>query len=76
MLSWPAGPKPFDGVWAPHWYNAVWMSTGFEQRPSAKPVLAGSLEAIAEAALPYYEALLRHRLVSAAAASPVAGAVT
>jgi hypothetical protein len=76
MLSWPAGPKSFDGVWAPHWYNAVWMSTGFEQRPSAKPVLAGSLEAIAEAALPYYEALLRHRLVSAAAVSPVAGAVT
>ena len=29
MLSWPRGPKPFDGVWAPHWYNAVWESDGF-----------------------------------------------
>ena len=29
MLSWPAGPKPYDGVWAPHWYNAVHASTGF-----------------------------------------------
>ncbi len=29
MLSWPKGPKSFDGVWAPHWYNAVWESTGF-----------------------------------------------
>jgi hypothetical protein len=19
MLSWPAGPKPFDGLWAPVW---------------------------------------------------------
>ena len=19
MLSWPAGPKPYDGVWAPWW---------------------------------------------------------
>ena len=19
MLSWPAGPKPYDGAWAPHW---------------------------------------------------------
>jgi len=19
MLSWPAGPKPYDGVWAGHW---------------------------------------------------------
>ena len=26
------GPKTFDGVWAPHWYNAVWQSTGFATR--------------------------------------------
>ncbi len=30
MLSWPPGPRPSDGVWAPHWYQAVWSSTGFE----------------------------------------------
>ena len=29
MLHWPKGPKPFDGAWAPHWYNAVHDSTGF-----------------------------------------------
>ena len=29
MLSWPAGPRESDGVWAPHWYNAVWASNGF-----------------------------------------------
>ena len=23
MLSWPAGPRDSDGVWAPHWYDAV-----------------------------------------------------
>jgi hypothetical protein len=23
MLSWPAGPSPDDGVWAPHWYGAT-----------------------------------------------------
>lgn len=28
MLSWPAGPRPYDGAWAPHWYNAVHKSTG------------------------------------------------
>jgi hypothetical protein len=64
MLSWPAGPKSFDGVWAPHWYNAVWTSTGFEQRPAARPAMTGGLAAIADAAQPYYEKLLRHRLVS------------
>lgn len=29
MLSWPEGPKPFDGCWAPHWYKSVWKSRGF-----------------------------------------------
>jgi hypothetical protein len=28
MMSWPAGPKPFDGVWAPWWYKATHASTG------------------------------------------------
>lgn len=36
MLTWPAGPRASDGVWAPHWYAAVWQSTGFE-RPRAAP---------------------------------------
>jgi hypothetical protein len=31
MLRWAAGPKPYDGVWAPHWYNAVHASTGFDE---------------------------------------------
>ena len=32
MLAWPKGPKSFDGVWARHWYDAVWSSTGFERQ--------------------------------------------
>ncbi|MEM0895278.1 MAG: sulfotransferase family protein [Verrucomicrobiota bacterium] len=29
MLHWPPGPKPADGVGAPHWYGNVHQSTGF-----------------------------------------------
>ena len=29
MLSWPAGARPEDGVWAPFWYANVHKSTGF-----------------------------------------------
>ena len=29
MLSWPAGPRTTDGVWAPYWYASVEASTGF-----------------------------------------------
>jgi hypothetical protein len=38
MLSWPAGRKPYFGVWAPHWYQNVERSTGFERyRPRTEP---------------------------------------
>lgn len=29
MLTWPSGPKSFDGCWAPHWYKRAWASTRF-----------------------------------------------
>lgn len=62
MLSWPKGPKSFDGVWAPHWYNAVWDSSDFA-RPKEQPVeLNGSLARIADEARPYYERLRRYKL--------------
>jgi hypothetical protein len=62
MLSWPKGPKRFDGVWAPHWYNAVWQSTGFDKPASEPPDLPDKLKAIADAAHPYYERLWKYRI--------------
>lgn len=58
MLSWPAGPRPEDGAWAPHWYDAVWRSTGFGDPPGPLPVLSGDAARIAESALAGYERLL------------------
>lgn len=29
MMSWPAGPRKEDGIWARHWYHSVHRSTGF-----------------------------------------------
>ena len=62
MLHWPAGPKAFDGVWAPHWYNAVWASTGFAKPEPAALELPAHLAKIADAARPYYEKLREFRL--------------
>lgn len=63
MLSWPAGPRASDGVWAPAWYDGVWRSTGFAPpERKAYPPLPDELKRIAEAARPHYEALLAHRL--------------
>jgi len=48
-------------VWAPHWYNAAWASTGFaKQEPKPAPALSPALQKIADAARPYYEKLKAH----------------
>ncbi len=62
MLRWPAGSKPFDGVWAPHWYGAVHRSTGFEEPESALPDLPPDYARLADQALPHYERLRAHAL--------------
>ena len=62
MLNWPKGPKPFDGIWAPHWYNAVHQSTGFAGAEGPLPELDGEAAALAEQAMPFYEMLRAHAI--------------
>lgn len=62
MLHWPEGPKPYDGVWAPHWYGAVHRSTGFEDPEGALPDLPDDARRLVDQALPYYERLAALRL--------------
>jgi hypothetical protein len=62
MLSWPAEPKPFDGVWAPHWYNAAWQSTGLSKPEPQEVTLTPHLQRIAEEARPYYEKIRASRI--------------
>jgi hypothetical protein len=62
MLSWPAGPKPYDGVWAPYWYSNVHQSTGFDKQPTSERPLPESLLPVYEEAKPFYETLLSHAL--------------
>jgi len=62
MLSWPPGPRASDGAWAPHWYEAVWKSTGFEPWRPREKHLSGDARAVAEACRPAYETLHAQRL--------------
>lgn len=64
MLSWPAGRRASDGVWAPHWYGAVEASTGFTPPAPAKAPPPG-FEALIEEAQSYYRRLRAHRLTGA-----------
>ena len=62
MLDWPSGPKPFDGPWAPHWYDTVHKSTGFASEEGPLPELTGETVQLLKAALPFYEALADRRI--------------
>jgi len=60
VLSWAAGPKPEDGVWAEHWYDNVHRSTGFGPPASSSHPFPERANSILEEALPLFERLNAH----------------
>jgi hypothetical protein len=58
MAHWPAGPKPYDGVWAPIWYGNVHRSTCFEKQPTSSRPLPRGLEKLCSEASSIYQKLL------------------
>jgi Sulfotransferase domain len=64
MLTWPAGPKPEDGVWARHWYHNVHASTGFAPYSTPEDPFPTHLEALLEECLPYYERLRSYAITA------------
>ena len=63
LLGWPAGKRDSDGVWGPHWYDAVWKSTGFDPaKARTAVVLEGDAADVAQACRPAYEKLHTARL--------------
>lgn len=62
MLSWKAGPRAQDGVWAKHWYNAVHKSTGFAGAEGEMPILEPHLQKLVDEAMPFYAQMQKHRL--------------
>ena len=57
MLRWLPGPKPYDGVWARHWYANVHKSTGFEKQPTSNRPLPQRLRKLNDVAQYYYQAI-------------------
>lgn len=57
MLSWVAGPRKEDGVWAKHWYGKVHTSTGFVTQSSSSPQLDSALTDVYNEVKEYYDFL-------------------
>jgi hypothetical protein len=62
MLSWPAGPRDSDGVWAPYWYEAVLRSTAFQPWRPRETHLEGHAAEVAAASADDYAFLHGKRL--------------
>nr|CAA6829447.1 MAG: Branched-chain-amino-acid aminotransferase-like protein 2 [uncultured Thiotrichaceae bacterium] len=63
MLSWPAGRRESDGVWAEHWYDSVWKSTGFGAWKAREGELDHKLLDIYREGDEIYQELYQYRLV-------------
>lgn len=62
MLTWPAGPRPEDGPWAPYWYHNVHKSTGFSEYSEKNEPFPERLKPLLEDSRPHYEYLLFHAI--------------
>ena len=57
MLSWNAGARKEDGIWAEYWYTNVHQSTGFKKYVKKEVHLSDRLEELAKECMPFYEEL-------------------
>lgn len=62
MLSWEPGPRPTDGVWAPHWYASVERSTGFGPPRERTAAVPERYRAVYESCRGHYERLAAYKL--------------
>ncbi len=62
MLAWPAGPRDSDGVWAKHWYDSVWDSTGFAPYRAREGTVPSEYQQVLDQCQPYYDRLSRYRI--------------
>jgi len=62
MLSWPAGPRASDGVWAPYWYEAVLRSTNFEPYRARERQVPTAHQGVIDAVMPAFDVLWGRRL--------------
>ncbi len=62
MLTWQAGRRTTDGVWAKYWYSAVEASTGFSPYYARSEPLPDHLQGLAAECEALYQRMAAHRL--------------
>lgn len=62
MLSWPAGRRDSDGVWATHWYHSVEESTEFAPFQNKALNLSDEQMKVVEEVMPSFLALQKRKI--------------
>ena len=62
MLSWPAGLRDTDGIWAKHWYSEVERSTSFRPYAKKQVEVPERLRSVCDVCMDIYLRLREHRL--------------
>ncbi len=62
MLSWPAGLRETDGVWAKHWYGEVVCSTSFQPYEPREVAVPERLSEVHQRCQECYRQLFEHRI--------------
>ncbi len=60
MLSWKAGRRKEDGIWAKYWYSNVHQSTGFDAYEEKKIEVSDALKPLVKRCEPLYNYLKQH----------------
>ena len=63
MLNWPVGVRDTDGVWGKHWYDRVWLSSGFSAFEPKVISLSTEQQIMVDECRPSFETLYEHRLI-------------
>ncbi len=58
MLSWKAGARPEDGVWAKYWYGSIHQSQGFKKYQPKTAPFPERLKPLLRDCLPHYRRLM------------------
>jgi len=64
MLSWQAGPRVEDGIWAKYWYHNLHRSTGFQPYQPKTASFPDYLQPLLAECQPYYEQLIELALAA------------
>jgi branched-chain amino acid aminotransferase group I len=74
MLSWPAGPREEDGMWANVWYSAVHKSTGFSPSLNSMKQIPTQFVSLVEDSHPFYAMLRQHAVAAELSSTKLAAA--